>query len=122
MGNDQRYLSIKSRLEALPREALQKFLDYPNFVCYDEYNYDEANTSFCPVAIMLGVPEYIESNNLKATQALAVELIKELGAKHPGFIFGTVKGEAGEFYTVNREQDLKRLCREILSARTKKSH
>jgi hypothetical protein len=112
---DQRYSSIKNRLEALPREALQKFLDYPGYICYDTYNFDSAEGAYCPIAIMLGVPDHIKENGLRPTQDLALSLIRELSAQHPGFVFGTVKGETGRFYTQEREQDLKKLCREILS-------
>lgn len=117
---DQRKESILGRLVCLTTPQLQRFIDAVDSrfaTCYDTWNYDDANNSYCPISIMLDVPEILQQRRIKPTQEVVLQTIKEEGEKVPGFVFGTVKDIPGTFYTNDREGDVYLLCKEILAER-----
>lgn len=107
---DNRYNLIKSRLEKLDREKIFRIIEAikENKVCFDTYNYDKTNKTYCPLAIAYRLDELIENpNNEKITNALSKYF-------EPVNI---LKDQLGDFYTKNRKEDLLKLCEEILESK-----
>ena len=46
MSNDLRYLKIKSGLSKLNKAELQRILDYPHEMVYDDFNFDLVTQRF----------------------------------------------------------------------------
>lgn len=116
--NDLRYEDMARRLHLLTDEELGRILrSKPDEMCLDTYNYDAATHRFCPLAIAIGIPEQCEQENVYPTQESVLQMIQE----RAGEAWGTVKGIKGEFYTVNRYEDLRSLCERIIAERRERS-
>jgi len=107
--SDQRYIVLKNRLNTLSSEQLLTLLKTlvktPEKVCFDEFNYDETNKSYCPLAIAYQLNDSIENpTNDKITQ----ELSKYFEPVN------VIKGVEGDYYTENRKDDIIDVIFEIL--------
>jgi hypothetical protein len=106
---DQRKEYLASRLRNLDSQSLIKVVDYDKPLCTDTYSYDEATGFICTFAVAVGVAEL---NIPDLTNNKVVELINDAG-----YTVGSPSGIPGNFYTTNRESDIRRLCEEILLER-----
>jgi hypothetical protein len=112
---DLRYKDMLRRLRLLRSEELERILAAkPQEICLDTYNYDPTTHNFCPLAIAKNIPQEYEQGNVYPTQESVLRTIQE----RAGEAWGTVKGIPGEFYTINRYEDLMWLCRKILNERS----
>ena len=112
---DKRYEDMRRRLSLLSSSQLYNILSAnADEVCHDTFNYDIATQRYCPLAIALEIPKRVKEARLIPSQELVSDMLKVYG----GEAFGTVKGIEGNFYTVDREADLKSLCKEILDERS----
>ena len=102
---DKRYNLAKERFESLSNEELQRVIDNQDLLLFDTFNYNEGK--FCPIAIAMNLHTLPEP-----TDALVKEEISR--RFNPTNIF---KGTAGDFYTINRKDDVIGLCKEILKTR-----
>jgi predicted Zn-dependent peptidase len=102
---DLRYETIKSRLSTLSKEEIQRILDNIDQVCFDEFNYDEANNKYCPLAIAMKLDTLPNPTD---------SLIKEEIGKRFNPV-NAIKGVAGDFYRDNRKENLINLCKKLLS-------
>jgi hypothetical protein len=103
--DDRRFELIKERLSLLSKAEIQRIVDNIDQICFDEFNYDAQNNSFCPLAMGMG---------LNAIQAPTDTLIKQEIAKRFSPV-NVLKGVKGTFYTDNRKADLLNLCHSLLS-------
>lgn len=46
MRNDLRYTTLKKGLEQLDNSEIQKIIDYPGEMVFDQFNFDESNNKF----------------------------------------------------------------------------
>ena len=108
MDTDERYLTIKSRLETLTNEEISRIIDNKDRLCVDLLNYDILNDTYCPLAIALNLHNTIKDPN---NSKIMIEIEKR-------FIpVNIVKGLKGKFYTTDRKSDIINLCHEILNDR-----
>jgi len=101
---DLRYETIKNRLIQLSQDEVQKILDNIDQVCFDEFNYDEAQGKYCPLAIAMDLQSLPHPTDLKVKEAISKRFTP----------VNVIKGIPGKFYRDNRKQDLINLCKEIL--------
>lgn len=99
--NDARYRAIYDRLSKLTEEQLQLIIDNIDRVCFDTYNFDEANKTFCPLAIAHGLHEGL----LNPTDQWVQEILSLYYTP-----VNVLKGVPGSFYTTNRRTDLLAIC------------
>lgn len=100
---DPRKIGLKNGLRQLTIEQLRRVLEYPGEMVLDSYNYD--NGKFCPLAIGLELDKLIENPSHDKIFAH----LNSLGYK----VYNT-RGIAGNFYTINRKEDLLQAAKEVL--------
>lgn len=100
---DPRKTGLKEGLRQLTSEQLQRVIDYPGEMVLDTYNYQDGR--FCPLAIALGVDKAMEN----PTHDKVFGYLTLLGYK----VYNT-RGIEGQFYTVNRAEDLLEAAKEVL--------
>lgn len=98
---DERFRIIKERLSSLSVSELQRIVDNIDIVCFDEFNYNAAEKTYCPLAVALNLHRIVEN---PSDAVIADELVKRFVPVN------IVKGVKGEFYTKNRKKDLLNLC------------
>lgn len=108
--SDPRYIRIKSAIEKLSTEQIQKILSYNQEMVYDEFNFDETAKRYWPLAVALGVAESCDVNTM--TNLRCQEKILQRGGD-----LNPMKGIEGSFYTVDRKTDIVIVCLEILESR-----
>lgn len=94
---DARFIVFCERFLKFSTEQLKRIRDNIDLVCFDTFNYDEENKKFCPVAIALNLHKTIEN----PTNVLVTEAMREY-FNPPN----ALKGVKGDFYTLNRREDL----------------
>ena len=99
---DPRKTGLKNGLRQLSIEQLERVIEYPGEMVLDTYNY--ANGCFCPLAVAVGLETMSEPTHEKV-----FDVLTGLGFK----VYNT-RGIAGEFYTLNRREDLLTAAREVL--------
>jgi hypothetical protein len=103
MIEDSRKTGLKNGLRQLTVEQLQRIIDYPGEMVLDTYNYQDGK--FCPLAIGLEIDKTME----KPTHDKVFGYLSLLGYK----VYNT-RGIEGQFYTVNRAEDLLEAAKEVL--------
>lgn len=98
--NDLRYRAIYHRLCALSVQEIKRIQANIDLICFDEFNYDAINHTFCPIAIAMGLDDITNPTNETVQQIIGRRF-------HPVNI---LKGVPGTFYTTNRRQDLLSVC------------
>lgn len=106
MTSDTRYKLIYNRLYSLKKEQLQSIVDNIDLVCFDAFNFNEIDKTYCPLAIAHGLHETIENPT-------NISIQKQLSTFYSPV--NILKGVNGEFYTTKRRLDLLNICNEILS-------
>jgi hypothetical protein len=98
---DLRYTTIKKRLQELTPEERQRLLENLDRVCFDTFNYDDRNNTFCPLAVALNLHNTMEHpTDEKVTQ----ELSKRFSPVN------VLRGTPGRFYRhPHRRHDLEYL-------------
>jgi hypothetical protein len=102
---DQRQEFLRNQLNKLTSLQIQRIIDSDGVV-FDTVNYDSETDRWCPIGVAFQI------KNKPISQEEAIRIIEQ-----HGFDFKTVKGIPGNFYTTNREEDLKLLCQEIIDER-----
>lgn len=100
---DPRKTGLKNGLRQLTVEELRRVLDYPGEMLVDTYNYHDGK--FCPLGIALELDRKLAD----PTNEKVIKLLEILGYK----IFNT-RGIQGEFYTTDRQRDLRIAAEEVL--------
>jgi hypothetical protein len=100
---DARKVGLKSGLQQLTVEQLQRVINYPGAMVLDTYNYEDGK--FCPLAVALELDKTV----VNPTQEKVFGELTERGYK----VYNT-RGIKGEFYTVNRLEDLLIAAKEVL--------
>lgn len=98
---DARYRAVWNRLSKLTIPQLARIIDNIDKVCFDTYNFDEVEKTFCPLAIAHGLDKCL-SNPTN-------EIVQEELARHYKPV-NILKGVPGKFYTTNRRADLLAIC------------
>lgn len=102
---DKRYELFRERLMSLSLDEICRIKDDIDVVCFDSFNYDPQTQKYCPLAIGMNLHNIIPSPT--------DEIIQEEISKR--FVpANALKGIDGNFYTVNRRDDLLRLCDEVI--------
>jgi len=102
-NEDARKIGLKQGLRQLTIEQLQRIIHYPNEMVLDTYNYQDGK--FCPLAIGLELDKKITN----PTHDKIFQTLTDLGYK----VYNTC-GIAGNFYTINRKEDLLEAVKEVL--------
>ena len=106
---DERLQIFVERIDALSIEQIKRIKDNVNIICFDTFNYDESNKTFCPLAVALNLHETVENPTNES-------IGKEIG-KH--FIpVNALKNVKGKFYTNNRREDLLKMCDIMIKEKT----
>lgn len=103
---DNRYTLAKERLSSLTTDEINRIIDNQDKTLWDTFNYNEGK--FCPIAIAMNLHNTLDN---PTDENVKIEMAKRF---NPTNIF---KGTKGEFYTTNRQEDIIRLCKEILQER-----
>lgn len=103
LNEDRRYLAMRDRFRTLSFDELKRIIDNIDGVCFDTFNYDEQNRTFCPIAWAMDLPE-----QYRFSWQVNDDLIRESieGRFKPVNI---LKGLPGKFYhgdTAERRKDL----------------
>jgi hypothetical protein len=117
---DARCTALARGLTQLSRSELSHLRDVlvrrPQAVLVDTFNYNVASGAWCPLAVALGVPEFVrEKAILVPDNAAAKRLILCVGRdKHGGFSLNPIKGIEGDFFRETRHSDLLQLVDYVL--------
>lgn len=103
MIEDPRKTGLKNGLKQLTIEQLKRVIEYPDEMVLDSYNYE--NGKFCPLAIGLNLDKTIENPTHD-------KVFNELISRN--YKVYNTRGIDGEFYTVNRKEDLLEAAKEVL--------
>lgn len=120
VADDPRYAALRRGLAQLTNEELQRILDTPDDqMIFDGGNYDPITDRYCPMAVALEVPEYIERFDLIPNQYRVDRMIGGLGTiDRPNFAYNQMHGTPGNFYRDDRPADLRRVIADILAERS----
>lgn len=103
---DARYVCLKSRLSSFSKKDLQYVLLNIDRICFDTLNYDEANKTFCPVAMAMRLDSMSSPTQQKVFDTIA-ERFTFVNVMH---------GCPGEFYRGDhRKQDLEQVLLELIN-------
>lgn len=100
---DPRKTGLKKGLHQLTSEQLERVINYSDEMVLDSLNYQDGH--FCPLAIGLKLDESI----IEPTHHKVYEELIKLGYK----VYNT-RNIKGNFYTINRREDLLEAAREVL--------
>lgn len=103
MSEDPRKTALKNGLRQLTLAQLLRVRDYPGPMCVDEWNY--ADGKFCPLAVAVGLDESVKEPTHETVYSILALM---------GFKINNTRGVPGEFYTVNREYDLRIALYEVI--------
>ena len=103
MTEDPRKTGLKDGLRQLTINELQRVIDYPGEMIFDEFNYQDGK--FCALAIAVGLDETL----LNPSHETVFNMLVHMGYK----VYNT-RGIKGEFYTTNRKADLLEAAKEVL--------
>jgi hypothetical protein len=99
---DPRKIGLKNGLRQLTKDQLKTVLEFDGEMVLDTYNYHDGK--FCPLAIAVGLDKIEDPTHEKIFNELT-----RLGYK----VYNT-RGIRGEFYTINRKEDLIVAVKEVL--------
>jgi len=123
MKSDPRFRAIYRGLDQLFNDELHRLLNHiradGRLVC-DEVNYDADSRSWCPLAVALDVPSYVNDVRLNdgLSDGVAKRLILDVGRRsRPDFSLNPIHGVPGHFFRESRRQDIENVCLQILSQR-----
>lgn len=107
---DKRYRTLWSRLNELTNSELRRLMHgiRDRRICYDTWNYNSENNSYCPLSYAIGLADYFVNPS--------DELIKRILSNRFNPV-NVIKGIEGNYFTNNREEDLRNIVAEILVAR-----
>jgi len=103
---DKRYQVIKDRLSNLQRNEIERIIINADLLCLDEFNYDEQNKKYCPLAIGMNLHNTVDN---PTDQKIKREISKRFTPVN------VIAGVDGSFYRNNRKDDILKVCKEILS-------
>lgn len=107
---DNRFRAMYMRFYFMSVEELQRIVDNIDRVCFDTFNYDHSNQTFCPVAIALNL-----HNEIPIPSDTLVE--QAIGRRFE--VVNILKGVEGTFYRENRREDLLALLTHIIRVKRK---
>jgi hypothetical protein len=99
---DERKTGLKNGLKQLSVEELLKVFLHPEPMVLDTYNYEDGK--FCPLAVALGLTDMADPSHEKVYQELT----------RLGYKVNNTRGIKGDFYTMNRLDDLLEATEEVL--------
>lgn len=102
---DARYLLMRSRLSTLTADQLKDIIKDIDSVCFDTFNYNASDNTFCPLAIAHGLHKTV-------TSPTEIKVQNELARTYSPV--NVLKGIEGTFYTTNRKDDLLTLCETLI--------
>lgn len=92
----------------MTKEQLQTIVDNIELICFDTFNFNEAEKTYCPLAIAHNLHKIVINPTDLAVQ---MELSKFYAPVN------ILKGVAGEFYTKDRKKDLMEVCSLLLKTK-----
>lgn len=101
---DNRKQVFLDRLNSLSVQEIQRIRDNIDLICFDTFNYDAKNKTYCPLAVGLNLHKTIEN---PTDEVIRNEIGKRFQPPN------ALKGVVGEFYTSHRKRDLLEVCDEI---------
>lgn len=107
---DARLELFRGRLNLFSVEELNEIVENIDSICLDTFNYDEANKTFCPIAVAMGLHKIIDNPT------------DDIVSEHIALVFNppnALKGVKGKFYTNSRREDLLNLCLELIKEKSK---
>lgn len=102
---DNRKQIFLDRLGSLSDQEVQRIKDNINLICFDTFNYDTENKTFCPLAVAMNLHKTVENPTDELIQ-------NEIGKRFQPV--NALKGVTGDFYTSSRKEDLLTACEEVL--------
>lgn len=99
---DSRKTGLKTGLQQLSIEELLKVFLHPDPMVLDTYNYEDGR--FCPLAVALGLTDMVDPSHDKVYRELT----------RLGYKVNNTRGIKGDFYTMNRLDDLLEATEEVL--------
>lgn len=103
MKDDLRKIGLKNGLRQLTVDELKRVIEYSAEMVLDSVNYEDGK--FCPLAIALELDKKIEEPTHEKVYGALIEL---------GYKVYNTRGIKGDFYTVNRREDLLLAAKEVL--------
>jgi hypothetical protein len=114
-ADDARWQTLRFGLAQLSPSELGRVGDWLRLgmpMALDTYNYDPTRQLWCPLAIGLGVPEFVGNRARALSNEDAKVIIQEVGESlHPEFSLNPMSGTRGSFFTRNRRADMTLMCR-----------
>lgn len=110
--NDLRYNIFKQRLNLLSIEEIERIVTHIDIVCFDTYNYNMDENTFCPLAVAMNLHETMKVK-IFTDENVGWEIAKRFNPVN------VLKGVKGNFYTTNRRDDLLNLCEEVIKEKSK---
>lgn len=124
---DPRKEALKEGLRQLQSRELQRLIDHinsgkPLLLDRDEEgNANYSDGAYCPLAIAVGVDEWISYINplraLRKTSSAINGMVEFLLTESQGYKIYNTRGIQGEFYTTNRREDLLLAAEEVLEGK-----
>lgn len=102
ISEDPRKTGLKSGLRQLTIDQLKRVIEYPGEMVLDSFNYHDGK--FCPLAVGVGLEKMESPSHQKVFDTL-------IGM---GYKVYNTRGIDGQFYTINRKEDLLEAAQEIL--------
>lgn len=121
---DERWRGLCRGLDQLDNEGLHNIIDCVENggrVVLDELNYDERTGLWCPLALGLDVPGWLQEwePTLRITNRVGKQVLLEVGRARLGeFNLNPMRGCKGTFFRENRQRDTVMACQAILLHRT----
>jgi len=121
--HDARWKALQYGLNQLTLDQLRRIMDHISSggsMVYDSYNYDEERGLWCPLAVGLDVPRWVENcdDPVTMTNERAKHVIVTIGRKwRKDFSLNPLSGISGQFFTRDRAVDVALLCRVLIGER-----
>ncbi len=100
---DDRKTGIMTGLRQLNLEQLRRVAEYPYPMCLDRFNYKDG--AYCPLAVGLGLPDIVKEPTQEKVYAILALA---------GYSINNTWGRDGDFYTTDRERDLRTALWEVI--------
>ncbi len=121
--SDSRWMALWRGLDQLRTDQLIRLLnrlDRGGAIVCDSFNYDEERQLWCPLAVGLDVPRWLEGTGepVAMTDELAKEIILRIGRRVcKNFSLNPLSGIRGQFFRERRQADVAVVCRLLIRER-----
>jgi len=121
---DARWAALSHGLNQLRTDQLiriLKHLDAGGEMACDSFNYDEDRQLWCPLAVGLDIPSWIEQSGndpAEMTDKVAKRIILGIGRRwRMDFSLNPLSGTPGRFFRTTRQSDVAVVCRLLIDQR-----